>query len=196
MSEQLLKRKKVQFGLLLGLFVLLFLLIVSTIYFFIFKNTHENYSLTQSYKEYYSVEDWNLTMHAIVDMDNDGSRDMLTFTNCAFFSSVSVDTIPMEKRCEELGMSTVVFPENATTVGQKLSPYKSFFYTGLRKSYLVKTNSDIWKYYDINGFQLRTYQLDDNFMFNEVQPTLLDRIDVFTYQTSHLGVILLLIALP
>lgn len=129
-SEQLSKRKKAQFALSLGLFVLLFLSIATTIYFLFFKDTNKSYSLTQSYKEYYSVEDWNLSMHAIVDVDDDGTKDMLTFTNCAFLSTLSADKIPMEKRCQETGMSVLAFPENTITVGQKLYPRKPFFTIG------------------------------------------------------------------
>jgi len=48
----------------------------------------------------------------------------------------------------------------------------------------------------MNGLQLRTYELRKDHLFKEVKPTFLDKVDAFTYQTSHLGVALLLALLP
>jgi len=135
-------------------------------------------------------------MHATTDLDGDGQKDMVTFTNCVFFSSVLPEKIPFNKQCREPEMSIISFPDNSVSVGQKLSSKKPFRYQWLKKSYLVKTNDDIWKFYDMNGLQLRTYELYGDHLFREVNPTFLDRIDTFTYQLSHLGVVFLLIALP
>lgn len=135
-------------------------------------------------------------MHAITDLDNDGKKDIITFTNCAFLSSVTAQSISSNKRCEESGMSIIAFPDNTTTVGQKLVSQKPFHYQWFRKSYLVKTHNDIWKFYDMNGLQLRTYELGKNHLFTEVKPTFLDRVDALTCQISHLGVVLFLIVLP
>lgn len=168
---------------------------ITTIYLFAFKETSTSYSLVQSWKEYHSLEDWNLAMHAIADLDGDGKKDMITFTNCAFLSSVPSEKIPEDKHCKEPGMSALVFPDNSISVGQKLSS-NPFNYQWLRKSYLVKTKNNMWKYYDMNGLQVRTYELRENSLFVEVEPTILDRFDIFTYQLSHLGVVLLLIVLP
>ena len=135
-------------------------------------------------------------MHAILDLDNDGKKDIITFTNCAFLSSVAEESIPFNSRCEEPSMSVLVFRDNTTSVGQKLTSQKSFRYQWLKKSYLVKTQDDVWKYYDMNGLQLRTYELGNDLLFKEVEPTFLDKIDVLTYQISHLGIVYLLIILP
>ena len=159
--------KTVQFRLTLVilLIILFFIFLFITVYFFVFKETSKNYSLIQSWKEYHGVEDWNLAKHAIVDMDGDNKKDMVTFTNCAFLSSVAVKKIPSEKQCKEPGMSTFAFRDNSVIVGQKLIPQKPFWYQFLRKSYLVKTHNDIWKFYDMNGFQLRTYELGKDSLF-------------------------------
>lgn len=190
------KALKLRLVLLVVLSSLFFIFLFITIYLFAIKETSKNYSLTQSWKEYYSLEDWNLSMHAIVDIDNDGQKDMVTFTNCAFLSSVPVENITSDKLCEEPGISVIAFPDNITSVGQKLVSQKLFKYQWFRKSYLVKTPSDIWKFYDMNGLQLRVYELGKDHLFTEVKPTFLDMVDLFTYQISHLGVVLLLIILP
>jgi hypothetical protein len=173
-----------------------FIFLFTTVYFFAFKETSKSYSLIQSWKEYYSLEDWNLIMHAVTDVDGDGQKDIITFTNCAFLSAVPPEKIPSDKRCNEPGMSIIAFPDNTVSVGQKISSKNPFRYQWLKKSYLVKTNDGVWKFYDMNGLQLRTYELGRDNLFIEVNPTFLDRIDTFTYQLSHLGVVLLLVVLP
>jgi len=196
MTKKVLLHPKLQLALLVGFALALFTLMFVTIYLFAFKETSKSYSLTQSWKEYYSLEDWNLTMHAITDIDGDGKKDMITFTNCAFLSSISPEAISTENECQEAGMSVIAFPDNSVSVGQKLISQKPFHYDWLKKSYLVKTNNDIWKFYDMNGLQLRTYELGIDHLFKEVNPTFLDKIDVLIYQLSHLGIVLLLIILP
>lgn len=190
------KALKLWLVLLIVLSFLFFIFLFITIYLFTIKETSKNYSLTQSWKEYYSLEDWNLSIHAIADIDDDGRKDMITFTNCAFLSSLPVENITSDKRCEEPSMSIIAFPDNTTSVGQKLISQKPFGYQWLRKSYLVKTPNDIWKFYDMNGLQLRVYELGKDHLFTEAKPTFLDIVDLFTYQISHLGVILVLIILP
>ena len=196
MTKKLLLQPKLQFTLLVGLTFTVISFLLMTIYLFAFKETSKSYSLVQSWKEYYSLEDWNLTMHAITDIDGDGKKDMITFTNCAFLSSVSPEKIPSNMQCQEPGMSIIAFPDNSVSVGQKLSSKKPFGYQWLKKSYLVKANDSVWKFYDMNGLQLRTYELGGDHLFIEVNPTFLDRVDTFTYQLSHLGVIFALVVLP
>lgn len=196
MTKKVLLQPKLHPALLVGLALTLFTFIFITIYLFVFKETGKSYSLTQSWKEYYSLKDWNLTMHAITDIDGDGKKDIITFTNCAFLSSISPKDVPIEKKCQEPGMSIIAFPDNDIFVGQNLISQTPFRYNWLRKSYLVKTNYNKWKFYDMNGLQLRTYDLKDDHFFKEVNPTFLDRIDVLSYQLSHLGIALLLSILP
>ena len=196
MAKSLLFQPKSKLTSLIVLASVIFVFLFFTVYLLVFKETSKSYSFVQSWKEYYSLEDWNLTMHAITDIDGDNQKDMISFTNCAFLSSVPLEKIPSNSQCQEPGMSVIAFPDNSVSVGQKLSSKKPFRYQWLKKSYLVKTNDDIWKFYDMNGLQLRTYELDSDHLFVEVNPMFLDRIDTFSYQLSHLGVILLLIALP
>jgi|GEM_PF-1292840 len=186
------KLKLVQLTLLV---CVIFAFLFITIYLLVFKETGKSYSLVQSWKEYYSLADWNLALHAITDIDGDGKKDMITFTNCAFFSSLSPEKIPEDQQCQEPGMSIITFPDNSISIGQKLFSQKPFRYQWLKKSYLVKTGDGVWKFYDMNGLQLRTFELRENNLFVEVEPSFLDRIDTFTYQATHLGVVFLLIVL-
>jgi len=169
-----------------------FIFVTVTVQMFVVKDTGTSYSLTQSWKEYYGLEDWNLSKHGITDIDGDGKKDLITFTGCVFLSSIVETEIPLDKQCQEPWISTVVFPDHSINTGQNLISTKPFHYQGLRKSFLVKTINDTWKYYDMNGLQIRTFELEENGIFNETKPTLLDKVDTLTYQVSHLGVILLL----
>lgn len=191
MPKNLLHRPRLQLILVLGTGLGFFVFLLVAIYFILVKDTAESYSLVQSWKEYYSVEDWNLSQNAVVDIDGDGKKDMITITHCAFLSTVKLEDIAVEDRCEEPTMSVLAFRDNSVSVGQELVSQKPFQYSWLRKSYLVKTNEDVWKFYDMNGLQLRTFELGADHLFEEVNPTFLDKVDVFTYQLSNVGVILL-----
>lgn len=171
---------------------ILILYLTTSIYLFAFKDTGKSYSLTQSYKSYFGIEDWNLSKHAITDIDGDGTQDMITFTGCSFLSSVPGPSMPVERRCTEPTMSSIGFPGNYTIVGQKLTSLKPFRYNWLRKSYLVKTNKDTWKFYDLNGLQIRTFELGQNKLFSETNPSLYDIVDLVTYQSEHLGIMIFL----
>lgn len=178
------------------LLAMLALFLTSSFYAFFLKDTGTSYSVTQKWQEYYSLEDWNYALHAYPNIDSDGMKDMVTFTNCVFLSSVKGRDIPVEKRCREPEMSPIGFPGKNAKVGQGMIPKKPFTYNWLRKSYIVKTHKNEWKLYDMNGLQLRVYMLNkDNFFF-EMKPSVLDRIDIFAYQLAHVGVGLLLVVLP
>lgn len=171
------------------------LYMIVSLFFSFVKPTNESYSVTRTWKEYYSLEDWNLSQHALVDIDTDGKQDMVTFTNCAFLTSVTPDRIPKENQCVEPTMSVINFADNSVTVGQKLAPSQPFLFDWFRKSYLVKTDTDVWKFYEINGLQIRVYELGNNNLFTQKNPSLLDSIDLITYQASHLGVAFIYVVL-
>ena len=181
--------KKYTFPLLLTILLALFVL---SVYEAFIRYTDTNYSHTQNYTSYFSVEDWNLTKHAIVDIDDDGKKDMITFTNCVFLSGISPKSIPTHRRCIEPGMSIIAFPDYSVTVGQKLISDNSFNYNWLSKSYLVQTQDHTWKFYELNGLQIRTFELGEDHLFAETHPTVKDRIDAWTYQIENIGVTALL----
>lgn len=153
------------------------------------KPTSTSYSFTQQWWEYYSIEDWNMSSHAVADINQDGEKDLITLMDsCAYVSGVTAEQIPDDRECEQPGMTHIVFP-NQPKLGQKLVTAHPYKYYWLMKSYLVKTQTNHWRYYELNGLQVRVFQLDENGIFQEVSPTLSDRIDTFTYQVTHLGVV-------
>ncbi len=175
--------------------ILFILYTLMTVYNLVFKDTGESYSLTQSYKNYYGIEDWNLSKHALVDIDGDAKKDMITFTNCAFLTKTNELEIPEEMRCIEPGMSPIGFPNGDKNVGQLLVSKNQFKYILLRKSYLTQGIDNIWKFHDSNGFQVRTFELGSEGLFHETTPTLSDRIDAIYYQSTHFGVMVIVIAM-
>lgn len=166
-----------------------------TVYNFGFKDTNDSYSLTQSYEKYYGIEDWNLRKHALVDIDSDGKQDMITFTNCAFLTKTNELEIPEEMKCTEPGMSPIGFPGGDKNVGQLLVSKNQFKYTLLRKSYLTLNTNNIWKFYDLNGFQVRTFELGSEDLFHETKPTISDKIDAIYYQSTHFGVMIIIVTM-
>jgi len=175
--------------------ILFVLYALVTVYNFGFKDTSASYSLTQSYEKYYSIEDWNLSKHALLDIDGDGKQDMITFTNCAFLTSTKESNVPEEMKCTEPGMSAIGFPKGDKNVGQLLVSKNQFKYTLLRKSYLTQNTNNKWKFYDLNGFQVRTFELGSEGLFHETMPTLSDKIDAIYYQSSHFGVMIIIVTM-
>lgn len=186
------------FALLAIILIIILPVILTAIIFF---SSDLRPSFIQNWKKYYSVEDWDLRKHAIVDIDSDGETDMITIpgwsgepsAHCAFLSATNLDDIAEENRCEQPGMTLIIAP-NEQKIGQKLESAHSFRYNWLRKSYLVKTQQDRWRFYDINGLQMRVFEKNELGIFEEVSPTFIDRIDTFTYQFSHLGIVGLLLS--
>ncbi len=175
--------------------ILFILYALITVYNFDFKDTGESYSLTQSYEKYYGIEDWNLSKHALVDMDSDGIQDMITFTNCAFLTKTNESEIPEEMKCTEPGMSPIGFPNGDNNVGQLLVSKNQFKYTLLRKSYLTQSTNNKWKFYDLNGFQVKTFELGSEGLFHETKSTISDKIDAIYYQSTHFGVMMIIVTM-
>lgn len=192
-KQQRLFSKSFYVVLVSALVVILYIPI--TIFFLSIKDTSASYSLFQHWKEYYSVEDWNMTMHAVTDIDGDGKNDVIVFSNCAFLSSVNQMQIPENQRCMEPSMAGITFPERPDIVGQRLGQNSTLFFNWMRKSYLVKTQRDEWRYYDMNGFRLRVFRLRADNLFEQVIPTPIDWLDLLTYQLSHVGVGLIMASL-
>lgn len=178
------------FILLIIVKLFLFFLITTTLYYYFYSSTDLGHSFTQQddRQEYYPILAWNSLNHVQVDLDRDGIPDLITAEFCVFLSSLSSAQIPTSKQCAEPTISRSVFPNRESMLGQKVSPTIPFRFEWLRYSHLVKDWNDTWYLYDINGLQIRKYELDGTLLFEEVQPSRLDKIDVITYQITHLGV--------
>lgn len=128
--------------------------------------------------------------HVFVDLDQDGKKDMITFSQCAFLTSVKPADIPIDKRCAEPEMAPIGFPEGHIPAGQKVSSDDRM--TWMPLVYLVKDNKDFWKLYKINGLKVSVFMLDKKGIFHAIKPTWLDEIDLVTYRVTHLGIALVL----
>lgn len=182
-------KHKLIFIICIAIFILCF--IITGLYNFFIKDTHTSYSITTKWKQYFSLDDWNIASHATVDLDNDGIDDMVTFTGCSFLSSLPADKIPKLQQCKEPEMSLIVFP-NEEKVGQLIiRPTHNWLF----KNFLVLTANNKWQYYAYDGLKLVKMQFNSNKLFENVQPNMADYIDLYWYQLTHVGVILLLIIL-
>lgn len=158
-------------------------------YFTWFRSTSGSYSYTQKWNEYHSVEDWDMSRHAVTDIDGDGQKDMITLMDsCAYLSSIPAEQIPDDRECKQPGMTRFVFGDREI-VGQRLKTAHPYRYNWLMKSYLVRTIQQKWRFVEINGLQVRVFELQTNGIFQEVAPTFADRVDTVTYQVTHLGVV-------
>lgn len=167
-------------------------LVGSAIYYNFLSDPTVDHSFTQSEtrQEFYPLLAWNSTNSIIADIDRDAVPDLITQDLCIFLSSVSQSQIPVASQCAQPSVSKTVFPNRETVIGQQVTPRVSFRFDWLRYSFLVKDWNETWFLYDMNGFELRKYELTSSLLFVEVEPTQLDRIDIFTYQITHLGVAL------
>jgi hypothetical protein len=185
-------------ALLLLIFVKLFLLFLATttIYYYFYSSSNYGHSFTQheDWQEYHRIVSWDSIQNAQVDLDADGVLDIVTFEHCVFLSSLAQVHIPSNAQCAAPTISRVAFPDRESMIGQIVVPAVPFRFDWLRHSFLVKDWDNTWYLYDINGFQIRKYQLAGSLLFEEVNPTHLDRFDAVTYQITHLGVALSVVA--
>lgn len=162
-------------------------------FYYLFVGENDKSYGSPRWREYFSVEDWNLPKHAITDIDGDGRNDLVTFTNCAFLSSIGAEKISKDRQCQEPEMAPLVFAGGEKMIGQALVSRRLFGYDWLKKSHLVKTENGKWRFYEINGWQVRAFEMKDDGLFEEIEPSLTDKTDAAFYQIKHLGVMLLFI---
>lgn len=179
-------------ALIITILVFAVLYLIVSLHFLVSKDTGNSYSLIQTWKEYHSLNNWNLPTHAILDIDNDGTDDLISYTGCAHISSVNDDFVPVENQCDESEF-TFPFIEEDNTLGQIIRQDNNNFF--LRKSYLVRTQENDWKVYDISAMKMKIWQLDNTNMFVEVDPTIKDRIDHTTFITTNFGTELIVMIL-
>jgi len=185
-------------ALILLILVKLFLLFLATttIYYYFYRAPDLGHSFTQQdeWQEYYKIVSWDLLHNVQVDLDSDGVPDLITSEHCVFLSSLAQAHIPSNAQCADPTISRMAFPERESMIGQVVSPTVPFRFDWLRYSFLVKDWNNTWFLYDMNGFEIRKYELTGSLLFEEVEPTKLDRLDAITYQITHLGVALSVVA--
>jgi len=153
------------------------------------KSTSESYSITQNWKEYHNIDNWNLGVglppQYNVDIDEDGVADSIRDSGCAFLSSVKTESIPKAKKCTRQDFVT-----GKERIGQYLSlPTDNGGDNGrdpLYLSFIVKTHENKWKYYDYIGIRVSVSEKGQDNIFQEIKPTYLDYVDLIYYQISHI----------
>lgn len=170
---------------LLLLLIPMVLVFANIMSFFLDDYTHD-FSLTQRYRRYFALYNWDLPFHAISDFDQDGRKDEIAFNGCAYLSTIHTNSFSISPECNPTKkISYIVDPEiDKNAQGQKL-PFGD-------PSFLVQTKVGSWKYYAYGFFRQNIYELGKDNIFHKVQPTILDIVDYVWYMPSHI----LLIYLP
>lgn len=171
---------------LLLLLLIPMILVVANIMSFFLDDYEHDFSLTQRYRTYYALYNWNLPVHAYDDFDGDGKKDEIAFNGCAHLSSFSQSLKEKGGYCNTSEATNyIVDPDiNKETPGQNL-PFGD-------PSFLVKTKSGRWRHYAYDLFNFTVHELGEDRIFHKVSPTVLDIIDYISYMPSHF----LLITLP
>lgn len=145
------------------------------------------------HKEYYKIYNWDLPLHVSgKDIDKDGKNDLITFSGCAFLSSVEPESIPEEQRCEATGMS--VLEDEIHQVGRKYGAVGGYD-RGLKEgghlewpflAYLVKTPDDQWLLIQKPTFikGTKAYLIDSQGHIQQTSLPWLHRIYVMSYTAS------------
>lgn len=171
----------------IGLFVLFVVFVLNIITLFN-DNTQVSSSITQKWKQYDSLDDWDMPSHAVLDIDGDGQMDEITFGNCAYLSTVKDATIPKEQRCSQ--PESIINPTiNRNKMGQSIFSMNGY----TDKTFLVLTKSEKWRVYSYNWFFPSVVELGPNNLFLKATPSFLDIVDSVYYGASHIFVPVILI---
>lgn len=177
-------------------YTLYFFLVWFVLAFFVKPRLH-------SYSSYESMYNWDLPAHPRGDFDKDGKEDLISFTGCAFLSSVSVEQIPEENRCAATRISSFVSSTiNAEEIGQKYTITEEydldlkFFATGIHHSYLEQKENSNWHIAIKDTSGLRRYVIGEDGLLKEIPVSVLYRIDEMLYSLSLLFNILVLPTVP
>ncbi len=161
-------------------------LLASSLYQVFFEDLSASHSVTQSWKSYYTADNWNLPATIVFDFNGDGQTDSIDWNSCAFISSAQSASIPPERQCQIYTQATGESMAS-NKIGQFIGSIDRPSSKLARKTFLVQTSDNLWRFYDMNGFDLRVYQLNTDNEFVQAEPTTADWIDVYSYQFSHLA---------
>src|SRR3989344_7560640 len=147
-------------------FFFLFLTICSLFIFFAFVFfTDPKFNRFEDYKRLYN---WNLKQYAVGDFDSDGQKDIISYTGCAFLSSVNIKDIPQNQQCTAKGTTVVVYyPDKSEKIGQKYISIKKFNLEPedthaenrpISHSYLFTKQNGNWKIF-VNSRELAIFEI-------------------------------------
>lgn len=174
-----------------------FLVLVTTLYFllqFLEFLVDPRIGLIESY---HALDNWDHKSHGVDDFDDDGQKDLLVFSGCAFLTSVNLEKIPEDRRCTANNVLPIYpslrFPEGS--IGQKFTERDSsafdredaFYGNDIFHSYAVKYRSQPWRMlnhqYDRS---IQAFSVGSDGMLFETPVTFLDIINERLYEASQL----------
>lgn len=158
-----------------------------------------------SFEKYHRLWNWDLRQHARGDFDNDGKEDLISFTGCAFLSSVEPNKIPSQQTCTATGIADLFLKNNENKIGQKYleTDIYDLNLSALDKkeliyhSYLGKNNNENWKIFINSNYGLQIYDIEENGLLSkESKATFFNHLDEFLYKLSNYFVLLALPLIP
>jgi len=154
----------------------------------------------QQFNGYHRLENWDLTNHAIDDFDQDGEKDLITFTGCAFFTSVDETTIPEDKKCITPGMAVTTSMEKYK-IGQKyvdtdLYDLTQYHMESIKHSYVGNVNNDWYIFINTSNSGLRSFKVVNGGLLEETTTNWKTYLDEILYLPSSLFVIFALPLMP
>jgi hypothetical protein len=104
------------------------------------------------FSEYGSLINWDLDQHGSHDYDGDGKYDFITYSGCAFLSSVDIDTIPKERQCTAANVRMISGSKELSKIGQKYIETEKYDLNWdtdipVSHSYLAKYKDTNWRIY-------------------------------------------------
>ena len=154
------------------------------------------------FENYERLYNWDLKQYAVGDFDNDGKKDVISYTGCAFLSSVSIQNIPQNQQCTEKGTTTVIYyPDKSIKIGQKYIPIQTInldieSFRGTKRpvshSYLFKKQNENWKIF-VNSEGLAIFEIRKDGLLQEVSNVPIEfKLDEILYFLSPLGLYILI----
>lgn len=148
------------------------------------------------FEEYKQLDNWNLDLHAVGDFDNDGKKDAISYTGCAFLSSINTQDIPQNQQCTS-NLVAVGYPYQKDRVGQKYGDMNTTDLDLTRAlpiyhSYLFKKHNENWKIF-VKSKQLVIFEIQKGRLLQKMENVPIEfRLDEVLYSMSWFPILLLL----
>lgn len=187
-------KKKLIFPLkviLIPIFLYIFFVV-----FVLFSTTFPIHPLIQDFHDYKTLDNWDLDTHAVGDFDSDGITDLVTFTGCAFLSSVNNNSIPENKKCIATGIMEIFIKNPQYHIGQKFIDTNNTDltlnqdgYQALTYAYLGKSKDGLWRIYSEHENKMVIWEIRKNKLITKTNNVpLATYLDKFIYQASLISV--------
>jgi hypothetical protein len=170
------------------------------VYFVLFQWTNPQVS---KFSDYQSLINWDLNGYGIGDFDEDGEKDFISYTGCAFLSKADLSNVSDDKKCVAKN-SEIIFTagKEMDLIGQKyisLDQYNVDPNGGdeVFHSYLARYNDSHWRIYlNANG-NLKIFDIGNDGIIKETNEiTLANRLDEVLYFISTYSMYIFFITIP